>query len=51
MDVNDTKEVSLGLCRDNRRLRDATIRMVDSSAGHDCERQSTGVGRISNLEP
>jgi hypothetical protein len=38
-------------CRDIRRSRDMATEVVDSSAGHDCERQSTGVGWISNNKP
>ena len=37
--------------RDIRRSRDLTTEVVDSSAGHDCERQSTDVGWISNDKP
>jgi hypothetical protein len=47
-DTDSARGASSLLGETSSRLRDPVTEVTDSEAGHDCERRSTRVGRISN---
>ena len=50
-DANHAEEALSGLLKRHSSLARHGHEVADSSAGHDCERQSTGAGWISNDKP